>query len=245
MTSTSFTTSSDGSPQNPFLPRYVPEGPSFLDTGACLCALQPIPDDANDLAAWQCIGNQTEGVYNVTSGKWFNTLHGGSKVNLPIYDASNGPDPSKTLRWDDQQDGLVAASDEKQFNDYDLACTAVNQTAYSASFYGAAAQIAKNQMPTSAALCYQAGAVPIQIHNLTYWEEHGCSDGFLCQSLLVISQRLGCTQNVLANTHQVLITALTVCRNIAPQLPHVLSCAWLARSVRGRARISAWASSSR
>ncbi|KAK6087714.1 hypothetical protein SCUP234_01353 [Seiridium cupressi] len=166
-------------PQDPFLPRFPTEGPSFLDTGACLCALQILPH-GEDSVAWQCIGNQTQGVYEVTTGKWFNAVNGGSNVDLPTDDNSNGPDTSATFTWDANQNTLVEASDQTVLNGYDRACTAVNHTTFTRAFYRANDEIARNATPVDAMPCYQPGAVPIQIQDLASWESQGCSEGFLC-----------------------------------------------------------------
>jgi hypothetical protein len=201
-------------PQDPFLPQITPTGPTFLDTGACVCALQTNPDEKNDLAVWQCIGNQTQNVYEATTGKWFNTLHGGSVVDLPIDDASNGPDNSATFRWDSGQNALVKITDESGFSGYDSACTAVNQTVFSTAFYRANDELARNATPIDAAPCYRAGAVPVQIQNLTMWESQGCSEGFLCL-LPLLSHEPRKYDSCVANRHQAPITRPTVCRNTA------------------------------
>jgi hypothetical protein len=184
-------------PQDPFLPRESQYGPSYLDTSACLCALQEVePDDnnndddkkeANSDAAWQCIGNQTQGVYTVTTGKWFKTLHGGNQeVNLPIYDASNGPDTGKALTWDDGKHAFVDANLEG-LTPYDKACTGVNQTTFSTAFYGALAEKARGDTPVSAAPCWRPGGVPIEIQNVTSWASTGCPMGFLCSFALQLT----------------------------------------------------------
>jgi hypothetical protein len=149
-----------------------------------ICALQTSPDDGSDLIAWQCIGNQTQGVYEVTTGKWFNTINGGTNANLPVDDASNNPDTSAILRWDAQQNSLVETSNQTGFSSYDQACTAVNETTFSTALYRANDEIARNATPVDAAPCYRAGAMPIQIQDLTSWESQGCSEGFLCLSPL-------------------------------------------------------------
>ncbi|CAM1511471.1 Fc.00g089840.m01.CDS01 [Cosmosporella sp. VM-42] len=166
-------------PQDPFYPQWPPEGPSFLDTGACLCALQPSPAQNHKNAAWQCIGNQTQGVYNTTSGKWFGTLHGGRQVNLPMDDASNGPD-TKSPHFLSLKDHFFRNLTHDSLSIYDKACTGVNQTTFSAAFYRAVKELAADKPPVDAAPCWRPGAVPIQIQNVSSWESGGCSEGFLC-----------------------------------------------------------------
>ncbi|KAI1741595.1 hypothetical protein F4680DRAFT_447061 [Xylaria scruposa] len=181
-------------PQDPFLPREQNYGPSFLDNNACLCALRQ-PEQGNSNAkgnqvAWQCIGNQTQGVYEVTTGKWFESLHGGHDINLPIYDASNSPDTSKALIWDASNSNFTNADPDKlsQLTPYDVACTGINQTTFSTAFYGAFAEQQANDTPVSAAPCWRpGGAVPVQIQDVTSWTATGCPLGFLCANNTVNS----------------------------------------------------------
>ncbi|KAI0105211.1 hypothetical protein GGR51DRAFT_519907 [Nemania sp. FL0031] len=175
-------------PQDPFLPRESSYGPSFLDSSACLCALQQVKQSGsnNNDAAWQCIGNQTQGVYEVTTGKWFESLHGGRTVNLPIYDASNGPDTSKALMWDTRDKTFIDAAPDK-LTSYDRACTGVNQTTFSTAFYGAVAEQEAGETLTSAAPCWQPGGVPVEIQDVASWESSGCPPGFLCANNTVNS----------------------------------------------------------
>ncbi|KAI1204021.1 hypothetical protein F5X97DRAFT_330106 [Nemania serpens] len=174
-------------PQDPFLPRESNYGPSFLDSSACLCSLQQVNEGAkNGDAAWQCIGNQTQGVYRVTTGKWFESRHGGREVELPIYDASNAPDTHKALSWDSREDTFVDA-DLETFTPHDRACTGVNQTTFSAAFYGAVAEKKAGDELISAAPCWQPGGIPVGIQDVTSWGSTGCPLGFLCANNTVNS----------------------------------------------------------
>ncbi|KAJ8105688.1 hypothetical protein ONZ43_g7324 [Nemania bipapillata] len=176
-----------GAPQDPFLPRESNYGPSFLDSSACLCALQHVQqenDDGttnNDGVAWQCIGNQTQGVYDVTTGKWFESLHGGGGVRLPIYDASNGPDTDKALMWDTRNNTLVDA-DLGKLTPYDKACTGINQTTFSAALYGAVAEKQAGDTLVSSAPCTNntVNSLPQYCPPLTKCQESRLS-GFVCQ----------------------------------------------------------------
>ncbi|KAI0969524.1 hypothetical protein F4678DRAFT_481117 [Xylaria arbuscula] len=179
-------------PQDPFLPRESSYGPSFLDDSACLCALRQVEQEStgkrantND-AAWQCIGNQTQGVYEVTTGKWFESVHGGSKVKLPIYDASNGPDTSNALTWDSHKKTLVDA-DLQNLTPYDRACTAKNQTTFSTAFYRALAEKKAGNDAVDAAPCWRPDGAPVEIQNVTSWTDNGCPMGFLCTNNTVNS----------------------------------------------------------
>ncbi|KAI0467486.1 hypothetical protein F4859DRAFT_493510 [Xylaria cf. heliscus] len=181
-------------PQDPFLPRESSYGPSFLDSSACLCALRQVKQGSEDDdegtndndAAWQCIGNQTQGVYEVTTGKWFESLHGGHQISLPIYDASNGPDTSKALIWDANKDTFVDADLEK-LTPYDRACTGANQTTFSTAFYRALAEREAGDTLVSAAPCWRPGGVPVEIQDVTSWDSTGCPLGFLCANNTVNS----------------------------------------------------------
>ncbi|KAI1341281.1 hypothetical protein F5Y15DRAFT_29634 [Xylariaceae sp. FL0016] len=260
-------------PQDPYLPREDSYGPSFLDTGACLCSLQTpdsgtitddtgdttddtnadsgssddtndttdtdntsdtndndntnsndSTDDTNDTTdadstsdtndntssndstdetttkksrrwgnfkretsvSWQCIGNQTQGVYSVTTGKWFNSLQGGTNTDLPIWDASNGIDTTKVLTWQNTSQTFVDA-DPNTFTPYDKACTGVNQTIFSTAFYRAYAQKQAGETQVDAAPCWRPGGVPVEIQNVTSWEADGCPQGFLCANNTVNS----------------------------------------------------------
>lgn len=167
------------SAQNPFYPQETPQGPSFLDTGACLCALQETPAANSSLAVWHCIGNQTEGVYTTTSGIWFNTTHGGTDVNGSIYDDTNGPQTDEVLLY--EADALEPSSDLSSLSPYDRACTGQNETTFSTAFYRAAEEIANNEPVVDGAQCWREGASAVQIQNLTDWQSQGCNRGFLCR----------------------------------------------------------------
>lgn len=169
-------------PQDPFLPRFQPEGPSFLDSEACLCALRTTPGTSSDGAAWQCIGNQTEGVYVVNTGKWFNTANGGKKVNGPMWDSSNPPDTSSALQWK-QGSGFQAANLD-ELTIWDRHCTAENRSSFSTSWYNSVNQLSRDEVPIDAAPCWRPGAIPMQIQDENSWVANGCNEGFRCPSIL-------------------------------------------------------------
>lgn len=180
--------------QAPFLPRRQPTGPSFLDTEACLCALQPAPGgnggEGASLAAWQCIGNQTRGIYETTSGKWFEAADGSSPVDLPMYDASNPPrkDRELMLRGGSSLEPLDDAARESM-DVYDRYCTAVNETTFSSAWYGAVRSLERNETPFDALPCWRPDAppLPVFIQTIDDWLENGCSEGFQCKLLLCLS----------------------------------------------------------
>lgn len=167
-------------PQDPFLPQDVSQGPVFLDTQACLCGLRGPRDLNSNDPSWQCIGNQTQGVYSVTTGKWFNSVGKGSKEKLPMWDNTSGIDTSRALMYKTQNDSFVDAS-LSELTVWDRACTGINQTSFSTSYYGATIALQRNETPVDAAPCWRPGAIPIQIQDDSSWTTNGCSEGFLCK----------------------------------------------------------------
>lgn len=174
-------------PQDPFLPQGLLKGPAFLDTQACLCAYRQTPISDSNAAAWECIGNQTNGIDVYTGGKWFRPTRSAivsdeDDENLgPIWDASNGPDVSAPLIFDAEQDDLVTI-DESRLSPYDAACTGLNHTRFSGTFYRAVEQRNNNETMVDAAPCYRGPyAVPMQIMGLEQWQQEGCMEGFLCE----------------------------------------------------------------
>lgn len=163
-------------PQDPFLAQVDPQGPSFLDTGACLCALQTTPARNSDEAAWQCIGNQTQGVYQATTGKWFKAADSGAKVDGPINDNSNAPETKTALVW--TSGALKELTDDDNLSIYDDACTGENQTTFSTAFY----RVEKDDEAIESLPCWRAGALPIKIQEAKDWEKAGCLEGFLCKT---------------------------------------------------------------
>ncbi|KAI6083623.1 hypothetical protein F4821DRAFT_262748 [Hypoxylon rubiginosum] len=173
-------------PQDPYLPQDLPQGPVFLDTQACLCGLRGPENLNSNTPSWQCIGNQTQGVYSVTTGKWFNSIGKGSKENLPMWDNTNGIDTSKALMYITKNDSFVDAS-LSELTVWDRACTGINQTSFSTSYYRAAVQLQRNETPVDATPCWRPGAIPIQIQTDADWTANGCNEGFLCANNTVNS----------------------------------------------------------
>ncbi|KUI57529.1 hypothetical protein VP1G_04850 [Cytospora mali] len=172
-------------PQDPYFPEEIPPGPAFLDTQACLCAYRQTPVSESNDAAWECIGNQTQGINTFTGGKWFRPLHSATISNVsddsfgPIWDASNGPDLTAPLMYNNVSDTLISV-DESQLSPYDAACTGSNQTTFSTAFYRAVDERRNNETMVDAMPCYRPLAAPIQIMPLDSWQQNGCNEGFLC-----------------------------------------------------------------
>jgi hypothetical protein len=182
----------EDAPQQPFLPRVTPAGPSFLDTEACLCAFRPLPDITSGKAAWQCIGNQTQNVYVANTGKWFRPQNDPSNASFvngsAIDDASNPPDTGSTLLWDESKTALVdaTAAGLAALSVFDGVCTGTNNTQFSTSFYRTANELATNSTPIDATLCWRPGALSVQVQNVSDWQTNGCPTGFLCKSFSIV-----------------------------------------------------------
>ncbi|KAI0169250.1 hypothetical protein GGR52DRAFT_513166 [Hypoxylon sp. FL1284] len=174
-------------PQDPFLPQEPPQGPVFLDTAACLCALRGTKDLNSNNPSWQCVGNQTESVYQVTSGKWFGGIGKGSKDKLPIWGDTIGINVTdKGMAYDAPEDSFSEPY-TADFTPWDLACTGINRTSFSTSYYHSVAALQRNDTPIDAAPCWRAGAIPMQIQDYTSWTRDGCNEGFLCANNTVNS----------------------------------------------------------
>lgn len=184
-------------PQDPFFPEEIPPGPAFLDTQACLCAYKQTPLTNSDDAAWECIGNQTQGINTFTGGKWFRPLHSATVTNATdekigsIWDASNGPDLADPLMYNIDQNALVAVNNSR-LSVYDAACTGSNQTTFSTAFYRSVTERENNETMVDAAPCYRPLAAPVQIMEVAAWQQDGCNEGFLCAyyTLLLAAEAL-------------------------------------------------------
>ncbi|KAL9058237.1 MAG: hypothetical protein Q9162_001836 [Coniocarpon cinnabarinum] len=170
-------------PTDIFLPNQPPAGPTFIDEGGCLCALRGAPDGQS--TAWRCFGNHSLDAYTGSSGQWFNIPNAQTAwLNLPLNDSSNPPDVSNPMvEAPGQTNGSLTPLPGVQpdpLNVYDQACSGRNQSSWTTSYYEAEYELLNNQTPVAAAPCYLRGALPIQIQNVTSWQEHGCLDGFYC-----------------------------------------------------------------
>lgn len=168
-------------PQDPFLPQQLPiSGPSFLDTGACLCQLRAGPGPE---LAWRCIGNQTQALVQEKSGKWFKTEFAKAETDRllrPLNDDSSPPITTKFFRHTGNATGLVEGGEDLDV--WDRACTGENRTSFSTSWYRAVAQIDGGEYPVDAVPCWRPNTIPVQIQSVDDWMENGCSPGFLCKS---------------------------------------------------------------
>lgn len=175
-------------------PLPLPNGPIFIDTASCQCALQANqdtePNKQSQNEAWRCTGNATENMYAGKSGKWFFPVNEGSKADLnqTFNSANNPPDTTQSYILEDNQDNTTAfytpfnATDYSQLSIFDQACTGQNDTQLSGPFYQALADTAAGKVPPTARLCAAEGAVPITIQNASSWNDRGCNLGFLCKS---------------------------------------------------------------
>ena len=174
---------SQGSVQDPFLPQWPSQGPIFLDTGACICALRvPPPDNDPKQMQWRCHGNATDNIYIGNGGKWYAPGHDISDAkSLPVEDGSDPPKTDVTF-ISQGKGGLVdlGTVGPDPLSLQDQACTGLNQTSFSTSYYRAGIELAANQTPVDAAPCYLAGAIPIKLQHETSWLDEGCHQGFFC-----------------------------------------------------------------
>ncbi|PNH48022.1 hypothetical protein VD0004_g343 [Verticillium dahliae] len=181
-----------GQPQAPLLPRVQAEGPTFVDTQACICSLRTTPGQ-DGAAGWRCLGNRTEEMYLTNDGKWFNAQNDAATLDGPIHDATNPPDTTKALMWADDKSELVPITGNNDLPVYDQTCSGTNHTTFSTSYYRAAAQLERDEAPVDGAPCFRPGAVSVQIQTIDEWQEHGCAEGFLCQNNTVNSLPQYCT----------------------------------------------------
>lgn len=178
-------------PQDPYLPQEETiSGPIFLDSGACLCAFRDLPDDRSSSSsgsAWQCIGNQSQSVYEATTGKWFKSSSKAKTTNLTYYDASHPPTRSSPLQWDAKSKALKKLTDSMSLTVYDQACTGKNVTKFSTTYYQALRQSLNDELPMAATPCWRPDALPMQLQGVDSWLSNGCSEGFLCKTLSGLS----------------------------------------------------------
>lgn len=180
----------DDAPQDPFYPVNIPSGPAFLDTEACLCAYRQSPVAGTDEAAWECVGNQfQQDITETVTGKWFRASQNATTTSTssPLWDPSNPPDTTGALMYDESSNELIPFNPAAH-SPWDNACTGLNQTIFSTAFYRAVHEKQTNQPMLSALPCYRGTtALPMQIMNLTTWQDTGCPPGYLCANNTVNS----------------------------------------------------------
>ena len=172
-------------PENPFLPRWPAQGPVFLDTNACICALQKAPDGNTSSQVWECQGNSTSDPYTSTSGKWFNTANAVGNVSTALNDASNPPVTDYPFVVSGNSTLVPLASvDPNPLSVFDQACTGINRTNFTTSYYRAKDELDNKQTPIDAAPCWRPGAIPIPLTKASSWQNEtgffGCRQGFFC-----------------------------------------------------------------
>lgn len=170
-------------PENPFLPKWPSQGPVFLDTAACICTLQKPPGNFSS-QAWQCQGNGTSNPYTSISGKWYKTSRAGNS-SAAIDDASSPPDTdTPPVASDGSTLVPLASMHPNPLSIFDQACTGINQTRFTTSYYRATREIAQGQPPIDAAPCWRDGAIPITLTEPLAWQNEttfiGCKEGFFC-----------------------------------------------------------------
>jgi len=174
------------------IPSKAPDGPFFVDTASCQCAIQPTRQievhNAQPHEAWRCIGKGSEDVYVGDNGKWFfpvKTVSEGSKdTSEPVYWADNPPNSKAPYVVDNSTNVLrfqpLDAGGGSELSLVDNACTGENSTEQSARYYASANDIKAGRPVSSAALCYP-GTQPVTLGNASFWNDHGCNLGFFCK----------------------------------------------------------------
>jgi len=177
-------------PQDPFFPIEQPDGPTFIDTEACLCELRPNPEDRDEDNIvnlwWRCFGNRTAGAETETSGKWFPALNEHpdgvdlmTVLDMEMNDDTNPPDlDSFHYHWNTYSKSFMPGQENMPV--WDEVCTGKNHTGFTTSFYRAAEQLERGEVPVDAAPCWRPGAMPMTIQNVSDWQLNGCKEGFLC-----------------------------------------------------------------
>ena len=154
-----------------------PNGPFFIDTGGCICALEEkLSEDA-----WRCMGNATEGLYSGDSGIWFYASNKDKSSSLkgPPNSDSNPPDTSTQYMILDNQ--FESFAETATSGAQDLICTSNNDTLDSGQFYQEVAAAKSGQLP-----CWQPGTLPVVIQTPSQWDVTGCNLGFLCKQIDMI-----------------------------------------------------------
>ena len=172
-------------PENPFLPRWPWQQPLFLDTNACICALRNPPNGNASTSVWQCQGNASSPPITSTSGKWFNAANAAGNISTMLDDASNPPLTDDPLVLMGNSTLLPLASvDPHHLSVFDEACTGVNRTNFTTSYYRAKQELDTKQTPIDAAPCWRPGAIPIPLTQSSSWQNEtgffGCKQGFFC-----------------------------------------------------------------
>lgn len=173
-----------------------PKGPTFIDSGACRCALE---NYHGGQSAWRCIGNRTQDIYDGSTGKWFELKDKDAGVplhQLPVQDNEFPPDNTTTF-WGtgDTSDITLQewdGSNNSTVNKYDQACSGTNDTDQTTLFYKTLDQIRHNEAPTAASGCL-TGNMPYPISNDSIWESQGCPPGFYCPKNSINAQPVYCT----------------------------------------------------
>ena len=177
------------------IPSKAPDGPFFVDTASCQCAIQPTRQievhNSQPHEAWRCIGHGSDDVYVGDNGKWFFPIkpvsEGSKDTSEPVYWADNPPNSKAPYVVDNSTNVLrfqpLDAGDGSKLSLVDNACTGENSTEQSAKYYASAKDVQAGRPPSSVALCYP-GTQPVTLGNASFWNDHGCNLGFLCKFLV-------------------------------------------------------------
>ena len=172
----------------------LPNGPDYIDTSLCHCALQSRTDTTNSsiVDAWRCIfdPNGQRNIYNGTKGLWFLPQNPGSLQDLNNTENWNGNPPAleNTYVLKNGSDGtppsFVPYDPDENFADLDTSdqiCTGTNSTQVSKDWYKNVTDTIRGDSELAAKLCVRTGTRPILIQNATSWQNSSCNLGFSCK----------------------------------------------------------------
>ena len=169
----------------------LPQGPFYIDTESCQCALQlynqTAVTSAHSREAWRCIGDHKENAYTGENGKWFlpTDKNDGSLIdtNESDYWAGTPPDLQKTYIINNATHELqpLDANVESQLSIVDQACSGQNDTEQSTRYYDEVKQVESGNQPIPPPLCY-GGTQPVELQNASAFADKGCNLGFFCKS---------------------------------------------------------------
>ena len=147
------------------------QGPDFIDTGHCHCAVVGLPDLTG--TAWRCLGDAQKNIYQGHSGKWFRFEE----------DSLSPPDRDTPLVVPPGSNDLVEVRslDKDPFTPFDRACTGKKKADITQTLDRARREQEDGKTPVSAAMCWRRGAAPMMLQNQSSWMNDGCSRGFYCE----------------------------------------------------------------
>ena len=156
----------------------LPQGPFYLDTESCQCALQaPNQTDvgSNSVKAWRCTGYIKDNAYVGENGKWFLPIDedGGAAMDIdtdePDYRGGIPPNLQETYIIHNVTHELQILDDtvRPQLSVVDSACSGKNDTLQSGKYYEAVEQSKLGVAPQARERC-AARTEPVELQNGMY-----------------------------------------------------------------------------